>query len=191
VLDLLNHAFGFAGAPGASAKHALAAPQAALISALAEGVIQGNINWSLIEAGAVLGVGIILIDEVLRRTSRAHLSPLAVGLGIYLPTSTTLMITVGAVAGWIYDRRAARTAQAEGKRHLGVLLASGMLVGEGLMGVVLAAVIVFSGRPAPLALVGAGFADPSAWLGGSAFVLSVLALYIWISRLGANPEPRR
>jgi putative OPT family oligopeptide transporter len=186
ILDLLNHAFGFAGAPGVNSTRALAAPQAALISALAQGVIQGNLNWSLIGAGAVLGVGVIVLDEVLRRTTPAHLSPLAVGLGVYLPTSTTLMITVGSIAGWLFDRRAARSAQAEGTRQLGVLLASGMLVGEGLMGVVLAALIVFSGKPAPLALVGASFADPSVWLGGGAFVLFILALYGWIERLGAK-----
>jgi putative OPT family oligopeptide transporter len=186
VLDLLNHAFGFAGAPGITSIHALAAPQAALISALAQGVIRGSLNWSLMGAGALLGVGVILLDVLLRRTSRAHLSPLAVGLGIYLPTSTTLMVSAGALAGWIFDRRAARTAHSEGTRQLGVLLASGMLVGEGLMGVVLAAVIVFSGRPAPLALVGAAFAGPSEWLGGGAFVVSILALYVWISRVGAK-----
>jgi putative OPT family oligopeptide transporter len=166
--------------------HALSAPQAALISALAQGAIQRNIDWSLIEAGAGFGVIVILLDELLRRTTRAHLSPLAVGFGIYLPTSTTLMVTVGSIAGWIFDRRAARTAQAEGTRQLGVLLASGMLVGEGLMGVVLAAVIVFSGKSAPLALVGPSFADASVWLGGGAFAVSIVALYVWVSRLGAK-----
>jgi putative OPT family oligopeptide transporter len=186
VLDLLNHAFGFAGAPGVTSAHALSAPQAALISALAQGAIQRNIDWSLIEAGAGFGVIVILLDELLRRTTRAHLSPLAVGFGIYLPTSTTLMVTVGSIAGWIFDRRAARTAQAEGTRQLGVLLASGMLVGEGLMGVVLAAVIVFSGKSAPLALVGPSFADASVWLGGGAFAVSIVALYVWVSRLGAK-----
>ena len=190
VLDLLNHAFGFAGAPGVTSSHALAAPQAALISALAQGVIQGNLNWSLIGAGGALGVLVIVLDVVLRRTTRAHLSPLAVGLGVYLPTSTTLMITVGSIAGWIFERRAARTAKAEETRQLGVLLASGMLVGEGLMGVVLAAVIVFSGKPAPLALVGDAFAVPAVWLGGGAFALSILALYAWISRQGAKAAPQ-
>jgi len=76
ILDLLNHAFGFAGAPGVNSTRALAAPQAALISALAQGVIQGNLNWSLIGAGAVLVWGVIVLDEVLRRTTPAHLSPL-------------------------------------------------------------------------------------------------------------------
>ena len=53
VLDLLNHAYGFVGAPGATGAHALPAPQAGLISALAQGVIQNNIDWSLIGIGGV------------------------------------------------------------------------------------------------------------------------------------------
>src|SRR5690349_19542320 len=87
VLDLLNHAYGFAGAPGVDPAKALAAPQAGLISALAQGVIQHNIDWSLIEIGAGIGVALIILDAVLRKATndRKHLSPLAVGLGIYLP----------------------------------------------------------------------------------------------------------
>ena len=54
----------------------------------------------------------IVVDEVLRRVTRgAHLSPLAVGLGIYLPTQSTLMVVVGAVAGWYFDRRAERARE--------------------------------------------------------------------------------
>ena len=67
VLDLLNAAFGFAGAPGAG-DNALAAPQAALISALAKGVFGGSLNWGLIGLGALIGVVVIIIDEVLSRT---------------------------------------------------------------------------------------------------------------------------
>src|SRR5208282_6806135 len=87
ILDLLNHAYGFAGAPGPHRDHPLPAPQAGLISALAQGVLQNNVDWRLIEVGVGIGIGIILIDAALRRSTRgAHLSPLAVGLGIYLPT---------------------------------------------------------------------------------------------------------
>ncbi len=186
VLDLLNHAFGFAGTPGVTSAHALAAPQASLISALAQGVIQGNMNWSLIGTGAAIGVGVVLLDELLRHTTRAHLSPLAVGLGIYLPTSVTLMTVAGGIAGWFFDRRARRSGHGPASHQLGVLLASGMLVGEGLMGIVLAAIIVFSGRAAPLALVGEGFEAASIWLGGGVFVLSMWLLYAWIGRLGAR-----
>jgi putative OPT family oligopeptide transporter len=187
ILDLLNHAYGFAGAPGVDPARALPAPQAALISALAQGVIQGNLHWNLIGAGALIGLGLIVLDEALRRSTRAQLPPLAVGLGIYLPTATTLMITVGAIAGWAFDRRAARTPNPAGTRQLGVLLASGMIVGESLIGVLLAAIVVFSGRAAPLALVGDGFATASVWIGGSAFAVSIGVLYAWLIRGG---EPR-
>ncbi len=186
VLDLLNHAYGFAGAPGAVPGRALAAPQAGLISALAQGVIQNNIDWSLIEVGAVIGVALIILDIVLRKSTKsAHLSPLAVGLGIYLPTSATLMVVVGAIAGAYYDRRAERSAKPEATKQLGVLLASGMIVGEGLIGVVIAAIVAFSGEDFPLALVGDAFAGgPALWIGGIAFVIAVFALYRWIENLG-------
>ena len=186
VLDLLNHAYGFAGAPGVDASRALAAPQAALISALAQGVIQGNLDWSLISSGALVGVGLIVLDEILRRTTSAHLPPLAVGLGIYLPTSTTLMIVVGAVVGWAFDKRADRSANPAGTKQLGVLLASGMIVGESLVGVLLAAVVVFSGTAAPLALVGDAFANDAIWVGGIVFAVSIIALYGWLDRLSAS-----
>ena len=67
VLDLLNKAYGFLGAPGVDPAHALPAPQAGLISALAQGVIQNNIDWSLIGIGAAIGVGLIIIDALLSR----------------------------------------------------------------------------------------------------------------------------
>jgi putative OPT family oligopeptide transporter len=186
ILDLLNHAYGFAGAPGVDPARALPAPQAALISALAQGVIQGNLNWSLIGAGALIGIGIIVLDELLRRSSRLHLPPLAVGLGIYLPTATTLMITVGAIAGWAFERRAAATPNPAATRQLGVLLASGLIVGESLIGVLLAAIVVFSGSAAPLALVGDGFATAAVWIGGIVFVVAMGALYAWLLRPAAH-----
>jgi putative OPT family oligopeptide transporter len=185
ILDLLNHAYGFAGAPGMHHEHPLPAPQAGLISALAQGVIQNNVDWSLIKIGALIGVLVIAADEALRRgTKSAHLSPLAVGLGIYLPTQSTLMVTVGAIAGWYYDRLANRRPKPEAAKQLGVLLASGMIVGEGLVGVLLAAFVAFSGKDYPLSLVGDEFADHAAvWIGGGAFVLTVFLLYRWIARV--------
>jgi putative OPT family oligopeptide transporter len=191
ILDLLNHAYGFVGAPGAPREHALAAPQAGLISALAQGVIQNNIDWGLIKIGGVIGVVMIIIDEVLRRTTKgAHLSPLAVGLGIYLPTQSTLMVVVGAVAGWWFDRRADRSSKnPEATKQLGVLLASGMIVGEGLLGVAIAAFVAFSGKDYPLALVGDSFASgPALWVGGAAFVAVMVVLYRWVGRLGQSSK---
>jgi putative OPT family oligopeptide transporter len=180
VLDLINQAYGFAGAPGVDPAKALPAPQAGLISALAQGVIQNNIDWSLIEIGAGIGVALIVLDAVLRKATgnKAHLSPLAVGLGIYLPTSSTLMVVVGALVGAWYDKRAERSAKPETTKQLGVLLASGMIVGEGLVGVLIAGILAFN--LFPLALVGDGFATAAKWIGGAAFVVVVFALYRWV-----------
>src|SRR5246127_31766 len=101
VLDLVNHAYGFVGAPGAESRpNPLPAPQAGLISSLAKGVISADIDWSLIRIGAAIGVGIILLDEILARTTKhMRVPPLAVGLGIYLPTQSTLLIVAGAIGG--------------------------------------------------------------------------------------------
>ena len=191
VLDLLQHAYGFVGAPGADPAHALPAPQAGLISALAQGVITGNIDWSLIAIGAGIGVAIILLDEILGKTKAGpRLPPLAVGLGIYLPTSTTLMVVVGALVGAWFDKHAERGPKAEATKQLGVLLASGLIVGESLLGVIVAALVAFSDKlgfanhNAPLALVGDSFATPSIWIGGIVFVAVTVVLYRWIARMG-------
>jgi putative OPT family oligopeptide transporter len=187
VLELLQKAYGFAGAPGATAK-ALAAPQAALISALAKGVLGGDLDWSLLGKGVVLGVVMVVLDEAIKRLrkpgSHAQLPPLAVGLGIYLPMNTTLMVVCGALVGWFWERRADASSRPAMRKQLGVLLASGMIVGEGLFGVALAALTVFSGKDAPLALVGDSFATPSIWLGGIGFVLATAVLYRWLARQG-------
>jgi putative OPT family oligopeptide transporter len=184
VLDLLNHAYGFAGVPGADPAKALAAPQAGLISALAQGVIENNIDWSLIGVGAAIGVFIIVLDAVLAGTTKSvRLPPLAVGLGIYLPTSTTLMVVVGALVGAFFDRRAERGPKPEPTKQLGVLLASGMIVGESLILVLIAAIVAFTSNAAPLALVGDSFSVPAVWIGGVAFAAVMFVLYRWVSRL--------
>ncbi len=187
VLDLLQNAYGFLGAPGVDPSRALPAPQAGLISALAQGVIQNNIDWSLIRLGAAIGVTTIIVDQLLRvSTKSARIPPLAVGLGIYLPTSTTLMVVVGAVIGWWFNRRADRAPKPEATKQLGVLLASGLIVGESLLGVVFAAVVAFSGNAAPIALVGEGFGAASIWIGGVVFAATTVVLYRWIEGLGRN-----
>lgn len=191
VLDLLNQAYGFLGAPGVDPSRALPAPQAGLISALAQGVITGDIDWSLITIGGAIGLGIIVLDEALARTGKSmRLPPLAVGLGIYLPTSTTLMVVVGALVGAWFDKRADRGPKAEATKQLGVLLASGLIVGESLLGVIVAALVAFSDklgfadRNAPLALVGDNFHDAAIWIGGVLFVAVTWAMYRWIGRMG-------
>ncbi len=97
--------------------------------------------------------------------------------------ATTLMVVVGAFVGWAWDRNAEASPRPASRKQLGVLLASGMIVGEGLFGVALAALTVFSGKDAPLAVVGDSFATPGLWLGGVGFVIATLALYRWLARM--------
>ena len=182
MLNLVNQAYGFLGAPGAELRPSpLPAPQAGLISSLAQGVIAADIDWSLIRMGAMIGVAIIVLDAILARgTKHMRIPPLAVGLGIYLPTASTLMIVVGAIAGWFFDRAADRTPKPKSTKDLGVLLASGLIVGESTIGVVLSAIVVFSGVAAPLALVGAGYETAGKIVGGIAFAGIAFLLYRWI-----------
>src|SRR5437870_13864675 len=106
----------------------------------------------------LIGIGIILLDEILARTTKhMRVPPLAVGLGIYLPTQSTLMIVVGAIVGWFFDQRANGTPKPEATKQLGVLLASGLIVGESIIGVVLSALVVFSGKHFPLSVAGAAY----------------------------------
>src|SRR5438067_3647218 len=188
VLNLVNQAYGFLGAPGADLRPSpLPAPQAGLISSLAQGVIAADIDWSLIRMGALIGVGIIVLDAILARTTKhMRVPPLAVRLGIYLPTASTLMIVVGAIAGWFFDRAADRTPHPKSAKDLGVLLASGLIVGESTIGVVLSAIVVFSGVAAPLALVSPGFETAGKFIGGVAFVATGFVLYRWILGMAAR-----
>jgi putative OPT family oligopeptide transporter len=185
ILDLMNHAFGFAGANNhAISSTPLPAPQATLISTLARGVIEGNLDWSLLGIGVAVGLGLVIVDEALRRgTQRLSLPPLAVALAIYLPSAVTTPLIAGSVIGWLYDRRAARLGGEAGeiRRRLGVLIASGLIVGESLFQVAMAGLIVATSRAEPLALVGDGFAATGEWLALVAFFAVPLGLYavVW------------
>jgi putative OPT family oligopeptide transporter len=183
VLSLLNHAYGFAGAPGVDPTRALPAPQATLISALAKGVLENQLDWGLIGIGALGGAIIILIDEGLGLAKLPRLAPLAVGLGIYLPMSTSALIVIGAVGGWLFER-SLRGKPGEGPaKRLGVLLASGYIVGESLIGVAIAAIVVFTGNAMPLALVGDGFQRLATVLTVIVFAATTFGLYRWTGRL--------
>ena len=178
VLNLLAEAYGFSGAPNlhSIASQPLAAPQANLMAALAQGVIGGKLNWSMIEIGAGVGAGIVLLDEILRIGGLLRLPPLAVGLGIYLPMEATLPVVVGAIIGWIYNR----SVRGERAERLGVLIASGMIVGESLFGVLNAGLIVAAGKDAPLAVVGDAF--PATAVAVIGFAGLILLLYGWLGR---------
>ena len=181
VLQLMNNAFGFVGAPGAG-KDALAAPQASLISSLAKGVFGGDLNWGLLALGAGIGAAVIVIDELLKRTgTRFSLPPIAVGMGLYLPAELTLIIPIGALLGMAYDRACEKRENPEAAKRAGVLLATGLIVGESLFGVLFAAIVGSTGKEAPLAIFPASYEYASKWVGVVLFAALVTVLYRWIN----------
>jgi putative OPT family oligopeptide transporter len=183
VLNLLARAYGFAGAPNVDvvSQTPLPAPQATLISALAVGVIGGDLEWGMIGIGALVGVGLIVLDATLGAMKKLRIPPLAVGIGIYLPMSATFAVIVGAVISHWYDRRVRGTPNPERAERLGTLVASGLIVGESLWGVLNAGLIVGTGNDAPIGLVPGDFAA-APWLGVAGFVAAIVWLYGWMVR---------
>ena len=187
VLELLNQSNGFSGAANLSTvigAKPLDAPQATLISTLAKGVIAHDLNWTLLGYGALIGLGLVLVDIILRRSSNGRLSlpPLGVGLAIYLPSTVTAPVVVGAVIGWLYDKMVDKDRMGEPAKRLGVLIASGFIVGESLFNVALAGLIVATQKPGPLEVP---FAPPEHV--GMIFALIaaavvVVGLYGWARR---------
>ena len=176
VLNLLYQAYGFAGAmprPDMDPTQALSAPQANLMKTIAEGIFNAQLEWIYIFIGIGLCIAIIVIDLILERVSgrRLGLPPIAVGLAIYLPPSVNAPIILGTVISYfmhnyLKKRAALRSKGYENEdyedsmRH-GVLFASGLIVGDSLIGVLIAVAIVASisvgGSADPLALVGPEF----------------------------------
>ena len=183
VLNLLARAYGFAGAAnvGVVAPNPLPAPQATLISALAQGVIGGTLQWTMIGIGMLLGVGLILLDSALGAIKKLRIPPLAVGLGIYLPMSATFAVVVGALVSHWYDGRTKTMPNPQRAERLGTLVASGLIVGESLWGVLNAGLIVALSSDAPIGIVAHDFAL-APWLGILGFVGAIVWLYGWMLR---------
>ena len=181
VLNLLAKAYGFAGAAnvGVVSPNPLPAPQATLIAALAQGVIGHNLDWRMIGIGALVGVGLILLDSLMGVLNKLRIPPLAVGLGIYLPMSATFAVIVGSVVSTWYARRIRSTADPERADRLGTLVASGLIVGESLWGVINAGLIVALSTDAPIGIVPDTF-SAAPWLGVLGFVGVVWWLYRWM-----------
>jgi len=186
VLNLLAKAYGFAGAAnvGVLAPNPLPAPQATLISALAQGVIGGSLEWKMLGIGALVGVGLILLDATLGAMGKLRIPPLAVGIGIYLPMSATFAVVVGAVLSAWYDRRVRSMPNPGRAERVGTLVASGLIVGESLWGVINAGLIVGLSKDAPIGLVPESFAL-APWLGVIGFVGAIVWLYGWMLRRSA------
>ena len=187
VLELLYEAYGFTGAmprAGMDASQALAAPQATLMTTITQGIFAHNLQWNYIFTGVGIGVALIIVDFILKKSSgnRLALPVLAVGMGIYLPPSVNMPIVVGAfLAAWLKSRIRTRSGDAENslKRadRTGTLFAAGLIVGESLIGVAMAFVIAVSvtngGSDAPLALGLKNWDTAASWLGLVGFLLGM------------------
>ncbi|EAJ5119772.1 oligopeptide transporter, OPT family [Campylobacter coli] len=167
VLNLLYQAYGFVGAmprEGMDASSALAAPQANLMSTIAQGIFHHNIEWGYMAFGVFVGILMIIIDKILRRTQKMSLPPLAVGIGIYLPPAVNIPLVIGGILKYFVMRYLANKYQNNSHKNekiatheqKGTLFASGLIVGESIFGVIIAAITVFSvsmgGSESPLKL---------------------------------------
>ena len=188
VLELLYEAYGFTGAmprEGMDAAQALAAPQATLMTTIASGIFAHNLEWAYIFTGIAIGAVLIVVDLVLKKSSggKRALPVLAVGMGIYLPPSVTMPIVIGAVLAAVLKHIIGKKAEnREGRlknaERIGTLFSAGLIVGESLVGVVMAFIIVFSvtngGSDAPLALGLENWETTASWLGLAFFITGMV-----------------
>ncbi|HGG8546264.1 TPA: OPT family oligopeptide transporter [Neisseria meningitidis] len=188
VLELLYEAYGFTGAmprEGMDAAQALAAPQATLMTTIASGIFAHNLEWVYIFTGIAIGAVLIAADLVLKKSSGGKLAlpVLAVGMGIYLPPSVNMPIVAGAVLAAVLKHIIGKKAEnREGRlknaERIGTLFSAGLIVGESLIGVIMAFIIAFSvtngGSDAPLALNLQNWDAAASWLGLAFFVTGMI-----------------
>ncbi|MHC4338319.1 MAG: OPT family oligopeptide transporter, partial [Planctomycetota bacterium] len=180
ILMLLLNAYGFKG--HASAKdNPLAAPQANLMASVSQGVFHGQLPWRFVWIGAAVAVAVIVLDEYLVRRGSSFRTPvLAVAIGIYLPFELEVPIFVGGIIHYVvkkyHERKSTPKEAVEISGRRGLLLASGLITGEALMGILLAIPIVLAGNPRVLAVV----EEPlGTWPG----LILLVAIGYWLCRV--------
>ena len=130
VLYLLNTAWGFGGAE-------LPAPQATLMKMIIEGVMNANLPWGLVFAGAFIAI----ILEILR------VPAMPVAIGLYLPIHLTSALMVGGLVRlFVEKKRIKNEDDRESMINSGVIFSSGMIAGEGLVGIILAGLAIIPAR---------------------------------------------
>lgn len=192
VLEILYHAYGFAGAmprEGMDATQALSAPQATIMMTISNGIFSNSLEWTYILVGVAFGICLIIVDTLLKKASagRLGLPTLAVGIGIYLPPVVNVPLIIGATLSWLVNRHIKRHAKRNGKdveaaskkaERFGTLFAAGLIVGESLVGVILAFIIAGSvtsgGSDAPLALNLENWGGMAELLGLTLFVIGCI-----------------
>ncbi|WP_279176800.1 OPT family oligopeptide transporter [Campylobacter insulaenigrae] len=192
VLNLLYQAYGFVGAmprAGMNVDNALAAPQANLMSTIAQGIFNANIEWNYILIGAFVGVCIVIIDRIFRMKNLS-LPPLAVGIGIYLPPDVNTPLFIGGLMAYLIKKRLEKKYHknmhqkelTQEREQRGVLFASGLIVGESIFGVLIAGLTVLSisggGAEDPLAIT-SSFKDD----GSIGLIVFIAVMLIFIRRV--------
>lgn len=189
ILDLLFNAYGIGGVfphPNMNKAQMLSAPQAALMATVAQGVYAHNLEWSMIIAGTVVALICIIIDEILKQYGH-RLPVLAVGLGIYLPMSTTIPVVIGGLLSFfihwrlnqIHQPRMKNEAIIAKHRHRGLLLACGLVAGASIMGVVLAFPFALKQSSDALKIM----PDQYAYLAETLSIIVTALLCLWIYRV--------
>ena len=186
VLEILYHAYGFSGAlprPDMDPSQVLSAPQATLMTTISQGIFTNKLEWTYILTGVVLGAVLITIDSFLKKVSNKvfGLPVIAVGIGIYLPPSINMPVIVGAFLAWFMTRHIAKLGNKEVSakaERFGTLFSAGLIVGESLMGVILAFIIAASvttgGSEAPLSLNLENWDTIGEWLGLIVFIVGIV-----------------
>ena len=177
MLYLLQARYGI-GPPTAATPDSLTAPQATLMASVATGVFRGGLPWTMVIIGGVVAIAIIALDKWLERHKSEFRAPvLAVAVGIYLPLELSTSIFLGGLIWWAAERAAKRRG---GKQSMnGLLMASGLITGEALVGILLAVPIVLSSwSPRFGADMFEVFAAPplGAWPG----LIGLLAIAAWL-----------
>jgi putative OPT family oligopeptide transporter len=176
VLNLLAQAYGI-GAPTAEHPNSLSAPQATLMASVAKGLFGGKLPWGMIAAGAVIGAGIIALDEWLKsRRAKFRVPVLAAAIGIYLPLELMVPIFIGGLLSHLVERKHKIGDDEEARDRIhrpGTLFAAGLITGEALLGIAIAVPIVVSGRADVLAL-------PESFQFGQWVGLAVLVVVGWL-----------
>jgi putative OPT family oligopeptide transporter len=134
------------------------------MQSVAEGVFRGGLPWGMVLIGMALAVAIIIADLALeRRKSSFRVPVLAVAIGVYLPFELSVSILLGGIVAWLVQRAQRRSdwgsgeAAEEARKEIeqrGVLISSGLITGEALVGIAMAIPIVISGRADVLAFWG-------------------------------------
>ena len=184
VLNSLLIAYGM-GAPTPENPNSLTAPQATLMMSVATGIFGGSLPWNMVYIGGAIGITIIIIDQYLKsRNSSFRMPVLAVAVGLYLPFELDSAIFVGGILAYFVNKSISGRAMMENAKNAGLLLASGLITGEALMGIIIAIAIV-AGAQFNSEVLGSAFIHENIGL----LILLVIIGFIYYSVNKVSKDP--